>query len=85
MILRHLARDGVSRVRLPVWGHPEDYLHIYLTGGETFGPWGRLYSPVQLLFPDMGRPQTVLLIGSLVTDDLWQAYEGPIAPDEKPW
>lgn len=86
MTLAEAAKAGHARVRLPVWADPQDYLYLYIRDGQL-GPWGRLYAPLQLRLPFLGRPQTALLFGTWAASkvDQWEPYTGPIAEDEQPW
>lgn len=84
--IAELFKAGHVRVRKPVWGHADDYvlLDVLLTYGRRyFGPWGHLYSPVQLVIPDWdgGRPQTIPVV--LDTDTDWEPFMGTPAADER--
>ncbi len=75
MTLNEAAQRGISRVRLPQWADPLDYLRIDLVQGGQRGPWAHLYSPSQSRI-GATTPQTFLCFND--ANDRYEEYSGPL-------
>ena len=86
MTLQEAVEAGHRRVRLPYWAFPEDYILLDIllddNARPVCGPWGKLYSPVQLTISECDRPQIVYVFPDESTT--WEPYEGPPAAEELP-
>lgn len=87
MTLDEAVKAGHRRVRLPYWANAEDYIlldiFVHFDGSPLRGPWGKLYSPIQLLgMEGIDRPQTVFMGTDRGAE--WEPYVGPRAEDEAP-
>lgn len=83
MTINELVKQGMSRIRLPEWADPDDYLllHIVVEGTQRFcGPWGYLYSPIQQAM-GLPRPAEVLIVAD--REDRWDPFTGSPAEDER--
>lgn len=76
-----LAKQGISRIRLPFWKLPEDYVRIDLVEGGMHGPWGHLYSPLNEIMGEK-NPRDFLLVSDSSSE--WEPYEGEAAPEDEP-
>jgi hypothetical protein len=80
MTLGEAARLGISRVRLPRWSNPLDYLKLDIVqmpdGHYTFGPWVHLYAPIQSVIGEP-TPQDIPAWGREMSVSEWEIYAGP--------
>ncbi len=81
MTIAEAIAQGHTRLRKARWALPTDYMKFDVIDGH-YGPWGHLYSELQLRedFSDFGRPQNALVIGNTDTD--WEPYTGPLPEDD---
>lgn len=83
--INEAARQGIERLRLPIWVLPEDHLKIDILeskdGSKNPGPWGRLYSPCNL--ECNGKDPFPLLLLNVDCDKAeWEPYTG-VLPDSE--
>lgn len=44
--IRQAAKNGIDKLRRPIWALREDHIQIDLFENGKFGPWVHIYSPV---------------------------------------
>lgn len=67
--INQAAAQGITKLRMPKWANPADYLVIDIVDGKP-GPWVHLYSPINEIAH--GKNPMDILAGSIVPYDVEQ-------------
>jgi len=75
------ARQGIERVRKPIWANKFDHLKIDIIDGKP-GPWIHLYAPFNLQCN--GRdPVDILSLQHDLNEACFEYYAGPFPDSEE--
>jgi hypothetical protein len=79
MTLGEAARQGIRRVRRPMWADPQDYMRIHVAS-RHYGPCGELFARRTQEAVNEPTPQRVFILGDDFTD--YEPYAGPLDRDD---
>lgn len=79
--IKDAAKQGIARIRKPVWADPLDHIKIDILSDGTPGPWAHLYAPFNKACNGRDPVDMLLMLDYEIREYL--PYEGPLPDSEE--